>query len=205
MCPTGIDIRDGSQLACIQCGLCIDACDNVMKKIGREPRLIGYDNDINIHRRMEGKPEVFRTIRARTVTYTALIAVVGAIMLYTLSHRTLLDVNVLHDRNPLAVRLSDGSVRNGYTMRVLNKQGVDRVVSVEVEGPASATLQVIGAETTAGERPTIPIGPDQTLELRVLVTVGSEDNLDKSTPVRFRVIDTKSGEVAAATDNFVTP
>ncbi len=205
VCPTGIDIRDGSQLACIQCGLCIDACDTVMKKIGREPRLIGYDNDINIHRRMEGKPEVFRTIRPRTVIYTVLIAVVGAIMLYTLSHRTLLDVNVLHDRNPLAVRLSDGSVRNGYTMRVLNKQGIDRVVSVEVEGPPSATLQVIGVEAAAAERPTISIGRDQTLELRVLVTVGSEENLDKSTPVRFRVTDTKSGEVAAATDNFVTP
>ncbi len=42
VCPTGIDIRDGAQLGCIQCGLCIDACDTVMKKICREPRLIGY-------------------------------------------------------------------------------------------------------------------------------------------------------------------
>ena len=44
VCPTGIDIRNGSQLDCIQCGLCIDACDAVMTKIGRETRLIGYDN-----------------------------------------------------------------------------------------------------------------------------------------------------------------
>ncbi|WP_340138302.1 4Fe-4S dicluster domain-containing protein, partial [Stenotrophomonas maltophilia] len=51
VCPTGIDIRDGAQLACIQCGLCIDACDNVMTKIGRPTRLIGYDNDVNIQRR----------------------------------------------------------------------------------------------------------------------------------------------------------
>src|SRR5581483_7410816 len=53
VCPTGIDIRNGAQLDCIQCGLCIDACDTVMKKIGRPKRLIGYDNDINIHRRQE--------------------------------------------------------------------------------------------------------------------------------------------------------
>ncbi len=64
VCPTGIDIRNGSQLDCIQCGLCIDACDTVMKKIGREARLIGYDNDINIQRRQAGKPPIYRIVQA---------------------------------------------------------------------------------------------------------------------------------------------
>ncbi|MFX7701422.1 4Fe-4S dicluster domain-containing protein, partial [Acinetobacter baumannii] len=85
---------------CIQCGLCIDACDTVMEKIGRPKRLIGYDTDINIRRRMEGKPAIYRIVRPRTVIYCGMIAVVGAIMLYTLLTRSLLDVNVLHDRNP---------------------------------------------------------------------------------------------------------
>ena len=49
-------------------------------------------------------------------------------MLYALATRTLLDVNVLHDRNPLAVTLSDGSIRNAYTVRLLNKRGYDRVI-----------------------------------------------------------------------------
>src|ERR1700733_12320954 len=48
VCPTGIDIRDGAQLGCIMCGLCIDACDTVMKKVERPTRLIAYDNDINM-------------------------------------------------------------------------------------------------------------------------------------------------------------
>ena len=74
VCPTGIDIRDGSQLDCIQCGLCIDACDTVMKKIGRETRLIGYDNDINIQRRQAGKPPIYRFVRPRTIVYSAMIA-----------------------------------------------------------------------------------------------------------------------------------
>ena len=60
VCPTGIDIRDGSQLGCIQCGLCIDACDTVMTKIGRPTRLIGYDNDINVQRRIAGKKRDFQ-------------------------------------------------------------------------------------------------------------------------------------------------
>src|SRR5947199_159843 len=126
VCPTGIDIRNGSQLDCIQCGLCIDACDTVMTKIGRETRLIGYDNDINIHRREAGKPPVYRIVRPRTITYAAMILAVGAIMLYALLNRTLLDVNVLHDRNPVAVKLADGSIRNTYTVRLRNKRGFDR-------------------------------------------------------------------------------
>src|SRR3954449_2213699 len=72
VCPTGIDIRDGAQLDCIQCGLCPAACDTVMKKIGRQPRLIGYDTDINIPQRMAGQPEIFRAVRPRTVVYSAL-------------------------------------------------------------------------------------------------------------------------------------
>jgi len=205
VCPTGIDIRNGSQLDCIQCGLCIDACDTVMKKIGRETRLIGYDNDINIHRRMEGKPEIFKMIRSRTVIYASLIASVGAIMLYAMLTRTLLDVNVLHDRNPMAVRLSDGSVRNAYTMRLLNKRGFDRVVTIDVEGPANATVHVIGMDSVTPDRPMIILGRDQTTELRVLVTTSPDTDLAPSTPVKFHVTDIGLGDVATARDNFVTP
>src|SRR3954452_15052472 len=145
VCPTGIDIRNGSQLDCIQCGVCSDAGDKVMKKIGREPRLIGYDNDINIQRRQSGKLEIFRLVRPRTIVYVAMIAAVGAIMLYALLTRTLLDINVLHDRNPVAVRLSDGSIRNGYTVRFLNKRGFDRVVAIDVDGTADAKVHLRAA------------------------------------------------------------
>jgi cytochrome c oxidase accessory protein FixG len=61
VCPTGVDIRHGLQLACIQCGLCIDACDNVMNKTGRPTGLIAYDTDLNIQRRMEGNPRSARS------------------------------------------------------------------------------------------------------------------------------------------------
>jgi cytochrome c oxidase accessory protein FixG len=205
VCPTGIDIRDGAQLDCIQCGLCIDACDTVMKKIGRETRLIGYDNDVNIQRRQAGKPEIYRLVRPRTIVYGAMIAGVGAIMLYALLTRTLLDVNVLHDRNPVAVRLSDGSIRNAYTVRLLNKRGFDRVIAIDIDGPPNATVHVVGADSVTPDRPEIVLGRDQTTELRLLVTAPFDDVLEKSTPVKFRITDVGLGEVASATDNFVTP
>ena len=85
VCPTGVDIRDGANLGCIQCGLCIDACDNVMVKLGRATGLIAYDTDINIKRRIEGKPPFFKIVRWRTVLYAAIIAIVGGVMIYTLA------------------------------------------------------------------------------------------------------------------------
>jgi cytochrome c oxidase accessory protein FixG len=205
VCPTGIDIRDGAQLGCIQCGLCIDACDTVMKKIGRPTRLIAYDNDINVQRRIAGKKEIFKPVRARTIVYVSLMAVVCAVMLYALLTRSLLDINVLHDRNPVAVKLSDGSIRNGYTLRFLNKRGFDRVIAVDIDGPANAKIHVVGVDSVVPDRPMIVLGRDQTTELRVLVTAPFEEKAEKTQPVKFRVTDIGLGEVASATDHFVTP
>ena len=93
-----------------------------MAKIGRATGLIAYDTDINIKRRMEGKPPVFKLVRLRTVLYAAIIAIVGGIMIYTLATRDSEGISVIHDRNPMFVRLSDGAMRNGYTIRIVNKQ-----------------------------------------------------------------------------------
>lgn len=205
VCPTGIDIRDGSQLGCIQCGLCIDACDTVMTKIGRSTRLIGYDNDINIQRRIAGKTDVFKPVRARTVFYTGLMTVVCAVMLYALLTRSLLDINVLHDRNPVAVRLSDGSIRNGYTLHLLNKRGFDRVIAIDIDGPAEARIHVIGDDAATSGRPMIVLARDATTELRVLVTAPFDEKMPKTQPLTFRVTDIGLAEAASATDHFVAP
>src|SRR3546814_2196200 len=73
VCPTGIDIRDGLQLECIGCGLCIDACDEVMGKVGRPLRLIDFVSDVNVARRAGGQPTIRKLVRARTVIYAALL------------------------------------------------------------------------------------------------------------------------------------
>jgi len=119
--------------------------------------------------------------------------------------RSLLDINVLHDRNPIAVKLSDGSIRNAYTVRLLNKRGFDRVIAIDVDGPLNATVHVVGVDSVTPDRPMIVIGRDQTTELRLLVTAPSEENPEKSVPVKFRVTDIGLGEAASATDHFVSP
>jgi polyferredoxin len=111
----------------------------------------------------------------------------------------------LHDRNPVAVKLSDGSIRNGYTLRFLNKRGFDRVIAIDIDGPANAKIHVIGADSVTPDRPMIVLRRDQTTELRLLVTAPFDEPTEKTQPVKFRVTDIGLGEVASATDHFVTP
>ena len=190
VCPTGVDIRHGSQLGCIQCGLCIDACDTCHARVGRPTGLIAYDNDINAERRRAGVPEVYKLVRPRTMLYVALIAVVGVDHDLCSRQQEITGVNVLHDRNPLAVQMSDGSVRNGYTMRLLNKNGEARRFQIHVEGLSGAHVQIVG-EAGASNQPTVDVGPDQTLELRLLV-IAPEDAVPKDVVnIAFVVEDVK--------------
>jgi cytochrome c oxidase accessory protein FixG len=204
VCPTGVDIRNGIQLGCIQCGLCIDACDNVMAEVGRLPGLIAYDTDINGQRRQAGKPPIYRLIRARTVLYAAIIAIVGGVMFYALATRSSMDVNVLHDRNPLFVLLSDGGIRNNYTVRILNK-GPARSFTLAVSGLEGAELHVPGIERGADGKLAVEVGQDQTREIRLSVQVKSEQVPAHPVMIAIKAIDTTTGESAEAADHFIPP
>src|SRR5450631_269590 len=200
VCPTGVDIRDGIQLGCIQCGLCIDACDTVMSQIGRPTGLIAYDTDINGQRRLFGKPPVYRLIRPRTILYAGIIALVGSIMLYALATRSSMSVNVLHDRNPLYVQLSDGGVRNDYTLRILNKGG-PRSFALDISGLPNAVLQVAGTQPGADGRLIVEVGQDQTRELRLSVQVGSARVPPSAANIEIIATDTSTGQTASAQDH----
>jgi cytochrome c oxidase accessory protein FixG len=199
-CPTGVDIRNGADLGCIQCGLCIDACDAVMRKLNRAPGLIGYDTDLNIQRRIQGLPPVARILRPRTMIYAVILAVVGSIMLYALATREVAGVNVIHDRNPLYVQLSDGGIRNAFTVRLLNKEQEPRNFILTLEGIGQYDLEIVGAPDRS-----IVVGPDQTREVRALVTTREKLPPRASVPLTFIIIDEKRGERTIARDNFFGP
>jgi len=169
VCPTGIDIRDGSQLECIQCALCIDACDEIMDKIGRPKGLIAYDTVAKQEAQAKGEHEAHKFVRARTLLYAGVMAVVGAVMLAVWFNRTTLEINVLRDRNPPFVRLSDGGVRNGYTVKILNKLHEPRIYTLRPDGIPGATMRILGLEDQV--EPKISVATDALRELRVLVTV----------------------------------
>jgi cytochrome c oxidase accessory protein FixG len=204
VCPTGVDIRGGANLGCIQCGLCIDACDAVMAKLGRPSRLIAYDTDLNIKQRIEGKAPIFKLVRMRTVLYAAVIAVVGGVMLYALATRELEGISVIHDRNPMFVRLSDGAVRNGYTIRIVNKQRTTREFILSLDGLPASLIDFVGVPPRADGQLLLDVGPDQTREVRILVTdYGAPP--PASSRVLFRLTDVATGEQAETRDHFFGP
>ncbi len=92
-----------------------------MGRVGRPRGLIAYDTIAKQEAAAKGATAPLQLLRPRTLLYAGLICLVGAIMLVALCNRTTLEINVLHDRNPPYVLLSDGSVRNGYTVKILNK------------------------------------------------------------------------------------
>ncbi len=172
-CPMGIDIREGPQLECINCALCIDACDETMKKVARPLGLIGYDTDGNITRRKAGQKPVFRLIRTRTVLYSVLIALLGSAMLFGLSSRATLEINVLRDRTPPFVRLSDGSIRNAYTVKLVNKANTEREFAIRFDGLEDLAITAIG-ETTIDNTITVKAAGDAVRSVRVFATLPKE-------------------------------
>lgn len=168
VCPTGIDIRNGAQLECIQCGLCIDACNEIMDKVGRPRGLVAYDTVRNLESLGSDILPV-KPFRPRVLLYATAMAIVGVIMLTALLLRPELEVNVLHDRNPIYVRLSDGGLRNGYTVKILNKVYQPRSFTVGLKGLPQATLSIVGHDKQAD--PVVTVAPDELQSIRVYVAL----------------------------------
>jgi cytochrome c oxidase accessory protein FixG len=168
VCPVGIDIRDGQQLECITCALCIDACDDVMTKIGKQRGLIDYmavTDEANERAGKPKKPAWKHVIRLRTIIYTSLWALVGAILVVALFTRASTEINVSPVRNPIYVTLSDGSIRNAYDIRILNKQGEEHLYDVQVRSEDDLTLSFQGTGSN-----TVTVPADSTGSFRVFIT-----------------------------------
>ncbi len=201
-CPMGIDIRDGDQLECINCGLCIDACDEVMDKIERPRGLIAYESHMGIERRRKGEPTGLRLIRSRTIFYAVVLTLVGGAMLTALIGRDALDLNVIRDRNPLYVRLSDGQIRNAYTLKIMNRSTEPVTLTLWADGIPGAELRAAGH--TPPEDLSVVVQPDEIRSVRLLVTAPANIQSDESLPVSIGVTDATGTVVASNKTIFVT-
>jgi cytochrome c oxidase accessory protein FixG len=205
VCPMGIDIRDGAQLECIQCALCIDACDDIMAKVGRPQGLIAYETFRNVEATSDADRRPVRFVRPRTVLYSAMIAVVLAIMGWAWVTRSPVDISLIEDRNPLFVRLSDGGIRNGYTLKILNKTHASQRFAVRVEGIEGTELAIVGHERGNA---TIDVEPDVVRAVKVYVTVPAQFKSQlagSSTPLHVVVTDTATGEQMIRDTAFRSP
>jgi cytochrome c oxidase accessory protein FixG len=193
VCPMGIDIREGLQLECIGCGLCIDACNDVMNRIGRPRELITMDTERNQTLRAAGKPPVHPIVRPRTVIYAALLLVVASVILFGLGARAAVDINILPERNPLYVTLSDGSIRNGYTIKILSKSHEPRTYDLTLERLEAATLSVVGQDVAASSHAELSARPDTVTAYRIYVTAPPAVGSAGSQPLTMALTDRQDG------------
>lgn len=206
VCPMGIDIRNGPQLECIQCSLCIDACDQIMDTIKRPRGLIAYDSYRNLEAESHGERVKIPIIRARTILYAGMLTIVCAVMAIVFSYRTVLEVNVVAERNPLFVPLADGSLRNTYTVRILNKTYQKRTFTIRIEGLEGAKLTVSKQEGVAEPKSVVEADQEGPEVVFVDLPKDKRNLLHKGEgSITFVVRDTENGNEAHRTTNFRGP
>ena len=139
VCPTGIDIRNGTQLECINCTLCMDACDYMMENVGLEKGLIRYDSEESISTRKKWK------LTARAKAYIVLmIAIVGLLATLILT-RSAIDAEFLRAKGSTYTQIDDVTYTNIFNGSFMNKTNEDKVVNLQVTS-GNATVELVGGD-----------------------------------------------------------
>ena len=190
VCPTGIDIRNGQQLACIGCGLCVDACNSVMTKIGLPADLITYDSlSDQAELARGGQPVPRHFIRPRTLIYIGVFLAVAIGMAVSLAMRSHLDVTLLADRAPLYVKLSSGDIQNGYSLKISNKLRQPQHYQIRFDGIDGLSFKLVGHEGDTVEVPGDSVGT-----FRLLAKVPKSAISERSTSIGVTIQNVESKE-----------
>ncbi|MDO4782173.1 MAG: cytochrome c oxidase accessory protein CcoG [Capnocytophaga felis] len=139
VCPTGIDIRNGTQLECVNCTACIDACDEIMDKTGFKRGLIRFASEENIAKKAPFKFDL------RMKGYTAVLTILVGILIGMLFLRTDVQANVLRVPGQLYSHEEGGIISNIYTYKIINKTTRDfDNVAIKVAGSLNAEVILVG-------------------------------------------------------------
>jgi len=142
VCPTGIDIRDGTQLECVNCTACIDACDEVMDKVGRPRGLIRYDSATGIE---EGRRKIFTP---RVIAYSIVLGVLVLVNVALLASRSDVETIILRTPGKLFQKVDDQTISNLYNYEVINKTGEEIPLEFRLTGGAGE-IRLIGKPPVA--------------------------------------------------------
>ncbi len=189
VCPTGIDIREGLQLACISCGACVDACNDVMDQMGYTPNLISYTSE----RALAGKQTQW--FRPRLIGYAATLLLMFAGMYWGLDSRSLVALDVSKDRLMFREN-NEGYIENIYVLKIINKTQQSQSYRIGMQAPENLLL-------SAPEKIRLDAGEIAT----VAVTVSQlNDTTGGLTPLTFTVSDTTDSNIfSSSSSNFTAP
>lgn len=174
VCPTGIDIRNGTQLECVNCTACIDACDDVMLKISKPAGLIRYSSHQAIQ---EGKQKLFTPrVAGYSIVLTALISALS----FFVFTRADIETTILKVPGTLYTKTDDGQITNLYSIEFVNKTFDDLDLSVKIESPPTATYQKIGD-------PKIMVPKEGILKGMIMVKLPEEAIQSMKTEIKFGI------------------
>lgn len=205
VCPTGIDIRDGIQLQCISCALCVDACNTVMTRLNRPKWLINWDTEARHEAKLAGRHEPIKFIRARSVIYMTVLLIILAGLTYALANRSTVNLSVQRDRAPVFVPLSDGSLRNGYTLKIANKTQAGSAFDLQIQGLPGAVLAVAEDTQAPGATVHLPAAKDEVGTYRILVVARPASIPDGMIPIDFVLRNAQTGQQTVYHSSFMGP
>tara|TARA_Y100000782_G_C10184966_1_gene265925 strand:+ start:3342 stop:4751 length:1410 start_codon:yes stop_codon:yes gene_type:complete len=139
VCPTGIDIRNGTQLECINCTACMDACDAIMDKVGFEKGLIRYASEEQIKNKQKKI-----TFTPRMIAYSSLLGILVSVLFVLLALRTDLEATMLRTPGTLYEEYEPGAYRNFYNYKIINKTNDPLPVRFEIDGPGR--IELVGVQ-----------------------------------------------------------
>lgn len=140
VCPTAIDIRNGSQMECIGCTACIDACDMVMDKIQKPRGLISYNSTEGIENKKK-----FR-FTGRIAAYSGVLLVLTGIMIFLLLTRGNTETTILRTPGLTYQQEKDGSISNLYNLQILNKTSQNLSVTLRIKDFPAAKVKMVGTD-----------------------------------------------------------
>jgi cytochrome c oxidase accessory protein FixG len=168
VCPTGIDIRNGTQMECVNCTACIDACDEVMDKIGRPRGLIRFASLNGVEK---GEP---LRVTPRIIGYCAILLILGIALTTLLLTRSDVDVTLLRAPGALFQQTPEGRISNLYLLKLTNKTHQDKPVELKLEN-IEGSLAVLGGQ--------LNLPAEKQSEASVLLEISPEHLASGNTPV----------------------
>ena len=190
VCPTGIDIRNGTQLECVNCTACIDACDSIMDKIEKPRGLIRYSSYNSI---AEGKD--FR-ITARMIGYSVVLITLLSVVSYLMLNRVSVETTILRTSGMLFQTTPEGDIQNLYNIHVVNKSDNEKRITLR--------LKRTGAPIPFVSGPELIVPPEGLGESALFVKIPPDQLTAKNTPIEIEVYD--GGELLEVVkSNFLGP
>ena len=175
VCPTGIDIRDGLQMECIGCGLCVDACNEVMKKIGKEKNLILYTSFNALKNGLTDEKLIKKIFKVKNLLYGAIFVIFTTFAINNLMNKSDINLVLIKERAPLFTITPNGQIRNSYTLKIQNKSARPRKFIIYAESLEPYEIKIQSNDECFEKKCFINLDPE--LEDEFKIFIWSNNNL----------------------------